>query len=84
VKQGLRRLGLEAGDSPVPIVCLTIGTAQAMQRIQQELMHRGIIIAYAGRSSGVGQAGALRLAVFATHTAAMIEQLLETIAAVVG
>ncbi len=83
VKQGLRRLGLEAGDSPVPIVCLTIGTAQAMQRIQQELMHRGIVIAYAGRYSGVGEAGALRLAVFATHTAAMIEQLLETLAAVV-
>jgi 7-keto-8-aminopelargonate synthetase-like enzyme len=82
VKQGLRRLGLVTDDSPVPIVCLTIGTAENMQRIQQELMHRGIILAYAGHYSGVGQAGALRLAVFATHTPAMIAQLLETLAAV--
>ena len=36
-------------DTPVPIVCLTIGTAENMQRIQQELMHRGIIVAYAGQ-----------------------------------
>ena len=83
VKQGLRRLGLACDDTPVPIVCLTIGTAENMQRIQQELMRRGIIVAYAGCYSGVGPAGALRLAVFATHTAAMIARLLETLAGMV-
>ena len=83
VKQGLRGLGLATDDTPVPIVCLAIGTAENMQRIQQELMRRGIIVAYAGRYSGVGQAGVLRLAVFATHTPAMIAQLLETLGAVV-
>jgi 7-keto-8-aminopelargonate synthetase-like enzyme len=82
VKQGLRRLGLAADDTPVPIVCLTIGTAENMQRMQQELLGRGIVVAYAGQYSGVGPAGALRLAVFATHTRAMIAQLLETLGAV--
>jgi 7-keto-8-aminopelargonate synthetase-like enzyme len=82
VKQGLRRLGLAADDTPVPIVCLTMGTAEDMQRVQQELMRRGIVVAYADRYSGVGPTGALRLAIFATHTQAMIAQLLDTLGAV--
>jgi 7-keto-8-aminopelargonate synthetase-like enzyme len=77
LKDGLRRMGLEADDTPVPIVCLTIGEAENMQRIQRELMQRGIAIAYLAAYAGLGPQGALRLAVFSTHTAAMIEQLLD-------
>jgi 8-amino-7-oxononanoate synthase len=76
VKNGLRGMGLEADQTPVPIVCLTIGDAQNMQRIQRELMARGIVIAYLAAYAGLGPQGALRLAVFSTHTGEMIEQLL--------
>jgi len=77
LKSGLCRMGLEADDTPVPIACLTLGDAENMRRIQRELMRRGIVIAYMAAYSGLGPEGALRLAVFATHTEEMIAQLLE-------
>jgi hypothetical protein len=40
-------------------------------------MARGILVAYMSAYSGLGSEGALRLAVFATHTAEMIDQLLD-------
>jgi glycine C-acetyltransferase/8-amino-7-oxononanoate synthase len=61
----------------VPIICLVAGTAENMQRIQRELMARGIAVAYMAAYSGLGSEGGLRLAVFATHTEAMIGQLLD-------
>ena len=77
LKGGLRGMGLQVDRTPVPIICLTIGGAENMQRIQRELMHRGIVIAYIAAYSGLGPEGALRLAVFATHTQEMIRQLLD-------
>ena len=77
LKDGLRRMGFDVDDTPVPIVCLVIGTAENMQRIQRELMARGIAIAYMAAYSGLGPEGGLRLAVFATHTETMIRQLLD-------
>jgi len=79
LKAGLRRLGLPADDTPVPIACLQFGNAANMRRIQEELMRRGILIAYMPTYSGLGPEGALRLAVFATHTEAMIGQLLDAL-----
>ena len=77
LKQGLRGLGLPVDETPVPIVCLTLGDADAMQHVQSELMRRGVVIAYMPTYAGLGPQGALRLAVFATHTEAMIGQLLD-------
>jgi 8-amino-7-oxononanoate synthase len=82
LKHGLRAMGLAADESPVPIVSLTLGDAANMQRVQRELMARGIAIAYM-HYSGLGPEGALRLAVFATHTDAMIGRLLDGLRAVV-
>jgi 8-amino-7-oxononanoate synthase len=76
LKGGLRRLGFDVDDTPVPVVCLEIGAAANMQRIQRELMARGMAIAYMAAYSGLGPEGGLRLAVFATHTEVMIGQLL--------
>ncbi len=76
LKSGLRDLGLHTDDTPVPIICLSIGTADNMRRIQTELMQRGIVIAHMATYSGLGPEGALRIAVFATHTDEMISQLL--------
>ncbi len=77
VKTGLRQMGLQVDDTPVPIVCLTLGSAENMQRIQRGLADRGILIAYMPSYSGLGPEGALRLAVFSTHTGEMIQRLLD-------
>lgn len=82
VKSGLRRHGLSVDDTPVPILGLEIGTGANMQRLQESLKERGILIAYMAAYSGLGPEGALRLAVFATHTDAMIRRLLEELARV--
>jgi 7-keto-8-aminopelargonate synthetase-like enzyme len=76
LKDGLRGLGLAVEESPTPIACLTIGNAENMQWIQRELMQRGIAIAYMAAYSGLSSEGGLRIAVFATHTKPMIQQLL--------
>jgi len=76
VKSGLRELGLEVDDSPAPIVGLVIGDADNMQRIHATLLERGILIPYRATYTGLGKEGALRLAIFATHTREMIDQLL--------
>jgi 7-keto-8-aminopelargonate synthetase-like enzyme len=79
VKQGLAQRGLETNTSVVPIVCLKIGTADNMRRIQQALADQGILVAYAGAYSGLGREGAIRLAVCSEHTPPMIAQLLESL-----
>ena len=76
---GLIRLGLPCEQTPSPIVCLRLGTAEQMRGIQAGLMARGILVAYMAAYSGLGTEGALRLAVFATHTAEMIDQLLDAL-----
>ncbi len=80
VRDGLIKLGLPADDVPVPIFCLPVGDAQNMQRLHQQLKEHGILVPYLPAYSGLGQHGALRLAVFATHTADMIAQLLDDLA----
>ncbi len=80
VKDGLRRLGLTVDDTPVPIVPLFLGTAENMQRVHRELAAGGIMVPYMPTYSGLGPSGVLRLAVFATHTPAMIAQLLDALA----
>ncbi len=80
LKSGLRGRGFPADDTPVPIVALELGDAQNMERIHRELMGRGIVVAYFRNYAGLGAQGALRIAVFATHTAAMIERLLDELA----
>ena len=52
LKEGLRQLGFDLDDTPVPIVCLVAGSAENMQRIQRELMECGIAVAYMAAYSG--------------------------------
>lgn len=75
LKDKLRCLGLQVEDNPVPIAVLTIGSSGNMRRIQKELSERGILISYLPRRAGLGSQGALRIAVFATHTEEMIDEL---------
>jgi 7-keto-8-aminopelargonate synthetase-like enzyme len=79
LKNQLRSLGLEINDSPVPIVILTLGSSGNMRRIQKELSEKGILISYLPRYAGLGSTGALRIAVFATHTSEMINELVNSL-----
>ncbi|GHT17894.1 putative pyridoxal phosphate-dependent acyltransferase [Planctomycetales bacterium] len=79
LKSGLRHLGLETDDSPVPIAILTLGSAANMRRIQKELSENGVLISYLPRNVGLGSQGAIRIAVFATHTPQMIDELIDTL-----
>jgi 7-keto-8-aminopelargonate synthetase-like enzyme len=72
-------LGLEINDLPLPMIILTLGSSSNMRRIQKELSQKGILISYLPRYAGLGSTGALRIAVFATHTSEMIEELLDTL-----
>ena len=82
LKTGMRRLGLPADESPVPIVAWTHGSAAAMRGLQQELLRRGIAIAHL-KYVGAPRGGVLRATVFSTHTPAQIRRLLEELARLV-
>lgn len=84
LKNGLRGIGLNVNESPVPIICLQQRDAAAMQAIQQRLAARDIIIAYIKSYSGLSSEGALRIAVFAGHTKEMIDQLIAEMGEAMG
>ena len=81
LRTGLRGLGLQVADWPTPIVCVQVGDGANMARIQRALLERGIAIAHSRNYPGVGEDGALRIAVFATHTDTMIDRLTQEMAA---
>jgi len=76
LRAGLRTLGLKVADSPSPIVSFQAGTPRNMRRVQQALANERVLISYLP-SRGDGALGALRVAVFATHTPEMIDALVE-------
>jgi 8-amino-7-oxononanoate synthase len=75
LKKGLRNLGFDQDNSPVPIAAWELKRAEDMDRVQEELMKRGISIQRT-RYVGAGKNGALRAVVFATHTPEQIDRLL--------
>jgi len=84
LRLGLRSIGLagadlEGGESPLPMVILTLGSSGNMRRIQKELSESGILISYLPRNVGLGSQGALRIAIFATHTPQMLQELVESL-----
>ena len=82
LKAGLRKLGLPADETPVPIAAWSHGSEGAMRGLQQELMRRGIAIAYL-KYAGAPRSGVLRVTVFSTHTPAQIRRLLGELARLV-
>ena len=76
VRTGLRELGIEVADTPVPIVCVVLETVDMMKKVQSDLMKKGILIAYNPKYSDLGPKGGIRIAVFANHTQDMMESLL--------
>ena len=82
VRAGLRGLGWEVEDSPAPIVCLRARAGVELGRIKDELFARGVCIAHVRTYSSTPPGGALRIAVFADHSAEQIERLVEGFRAV--
>ena len=75
LKSGMRALGFDVKDTPVPIVTWTLKTAEEMKRIQAALLAQGIAVAYL-KYVGAPSGGVLRATVFSTHTTAHIDRLL--------
>jgi glycine C-acetyltransferase/8-amino-7-oxononanoate synthase len=75
-KNGMRKLGFDVGDSPMPIVTWTLASADEMKKVQKELLDRGIAVAYL-KYVGAPSGGVLRASIFSTHTDAQIDRLLE-------
>jgi len=77
-KSSLRALGFEIDETPVPIICLSSKTAK-LETLPRDLLSRGIAVSrwYAGSKaySGVPANGAIRIAIFATHSREQIDRL---------
>ena len=85
LKSGLRGLGWDLDDTPVPIVCLRAERARSgvsLERIRAGLYERGIGVelAHSARSyTSTPPGGGLRIAVFSEHSPQQIDRLLEEI-----
>jgi 8-amino-7-oxononanoate synthase len=82
LKSGLRAMGFDQDDSPIPIAAWTLKTAEDMDRVHAELMNRGIAIQRT-HYVGTGVNGALRAVVFANHKPDQITHLLDELKKVV-
>ena len=74
-KEGFRKLGWDLPDTPVPIICLAARPGLDLARIQQELFARDLCVTHVTRYSSTPHGGALRVAIFATHTGEQIDRL---------
>ncbi len=77
LRAGLRALGLVVPEGATVQFGVTAGDAANMQRIHETLKARGILLPYIGTYSGIPPEGVLRFAVFANHTTAQIDRLLD-------
>lgn len=75
-RAGLRRLGWPLADTPVPILCLGVRPGLDLGRIKDALLDRDICVAHVRSYSSTPEGGALRVAIFASHTREQIERLL--------
>jgi len=83
LRTGLRQLGWNVPEGRTAHFGLSLGTTENMRRIYESLKARGILVPYLASYSGTPSQGLLRFAVFATHTPAQIDQLLNALREVV-
>ncbi|MBU2493745.1 MAG: pyridoxal phosphate-dependent aminotransferase family protein [Bacteroidetes bacterium] len=75
LKSGLSKIGIEVENTNVPVAAWTLNSFNEMNKIQTELMNKNISIQLINYM-GTGEAGALRIVVFSTHTESQIDSLL--------
>lgn len=78
LQNGLIDLGLPVNRQPVPVICIPAGVAD-IYRLRSELFEAGIAVELVRGYTSTPAGGALRIAVFATHTHDQIEKLLQTL-----
>ncbi len=78
-RQGLNQLGWELEDSPVPILCLKARAGINLAGLRDALFKRGIAVEVVRSYTSTPPGGAIRLAIFATHTREQIERLVDSI-----
>jgi glycine C-acetyltransferase/8-amino-7-oxononanoate synthase len=78
-RSGLRGLGWALDDSPVPIICLGARDGLDLARIKDALFERGVAVSHVRSYSSTPPGGALRIAIFASHTPEQIDRLVETL-----
>jgi 8-amino-7-oxononanoate synthase len=78
MRNGLRTLGFEVADTPVPIV--TVKGVTDLEQLRERLAERDIIVRVnlAGGYSDAPDVPTLRLAVFSEHSPAQIDRLLQS------
>jgi 7-keto-8-aminopelargonate synthetase-like enzyme len=74
----LRAIGIETGNSPMPIVAFRYGDRDQMNALQQHFGARGINLMVCDYV-GAGPQGVFRCAVFVDHTESDFDELLEAI-----
>lgn len=83
-KNAFRTMGFHAiPETPVPIICLSAKGVD-LQAIQQHLFKEGIVVHYVpgGSYSSVPASGAIRVAIFSTHSRKQIDRLAATLTAI--
>jgi glycine C-acetyltransferase/8-amino-7-oxononanoate synthase len=76
-RNGLRAAGWDLEDTPSPIVCLAARPNDNLERMKSRMFEQGIAIAHVRSYSSTPAGGALRIAIFATHSTEQIDRLVE-------
>ena len=83
-KNAFRAIGFHTiPDTPVPIICLSANGVD-LQAVQQHLFEKGIVVHYipGGSYSSVPASGAIRIAIFSTHSREQIDRLAATLSSI--
>ena len=78
-RTAIRQLGWDLPDTPVPILCLNNRGDLDLARIQATLFSEDILVAHSTHYTSVPDGGAIRIAIFATHSSAQINHLITTL-----
>jgi glycine C-acetyltransferase/8-amino-7-oxononanoate synthase len=78
-RNGLRSLGWDLSDTPVPILCLEGWKGVSLEHIKNGLFERDIAVELVRSYTSTPAGGALRIAIFATHSAEQIDRLVNAI-----
>jgi 8-amino-7-oxononanoate synthase len=80
-RAGLRALGWDLPETLVPILCLGQRGGLDLAGIQKALFAQDILVAHSTRYTSVPEGGALRIAIFASHSATQIQRLIAALPA---
>ena len=82
-RAGFNSLGWDMEDTPVPILCLPQHRKHNLERLREQLFEKGISVTHVRSYTSTPPGGALRIAVFATHTAEQIDRLLTSVGSLI-